>query len=138
MTKSFSNWAILEKAMKKEMNKAFEKAVNNSYQDLKDNVEFFYSVPEPTYPGHYHRTGQLKDSPMLDGITHRENSSVGQISINTSTQYDPAGIDTERIYELADDDKLVGAGGFWRATEHDVERNLRSAFPDADIKINPF
>lgn len=112
------------KALQAEMNDALMETVEESYVDLKDNVNYFYNSPE----GRYKRTGQLKASPQLDGINYNGNSAVGQISINTSTQYDPAGRDTETIYGYAENDGLIGNGGFWRATEYDITNNMSKNF----------
>lgn len=114
----------LKKALQNEMNSALGEAVENSYMSLKENVEFFYDSPE----GRYKRTGQLKASPQLDGINFNGDSAIGQISINTGTQYNPAGRDTETIYEYAEADGLIGNGGFWRGTTEDIPRILQESF----------
>ena len=114
----------LKKALQNEMNSALEETVENSYMNLKDNVEFFYNSPE----GVYKRTGQLKASPQLDGIKFNGDSAIGQISINTSTQYNPAGRDTETIYGYAEADGLIGNGWFWRETTENIPRILQESF----------
>ena len=43
------------------MYEALEETVEDSYQDLKNNVNHFYDSPE----GRYKRTGQLRDSPLV-------------------------------------------------------------------------
>ncbi len=110
--------------MQKEMYAALEEATNQSFQDLQENVGNFYDSPE----GRYHRTGQLRDSPQLDGISFNGDSAVSQISINTGTQYDPAGRDTATIYGYAEDGGLLGNGGFWQRTEEKIEKNIEDAF----------
>ena len=124
MSKVCNSWAELEMALQQAMYDAIDEATQNSYEDLKENVEHFYDSPE----GKYHRTGQLKDSTQLDTITHAGNTAVSQISINTGTQYDPAGRDTHTIYEYAEDGGLIGNGGFWEKTEQDVEKNVADSF----------
>lgn len=124
MAKSFTNWKDLEKAIQKEMYAALDEATENSFGDLKENVAHFYDAPEGTYK----RTGQLMASPQLDGINHNGDSAVSQISINTGTQYDPAGRDTETIYGYAEAGGLRGKGGFWKETEADIQRNLDNEF----------
>ena len=124
MAKGFSNWNALKQAIRQEMYNAIDEATNESFEDLKENVEYFYSVPE----GRYKRTGQLKDSPQLDGINHNGDTAISQISINTGTQYDPAGRDTHTIYNYAESDGLIGRGGFWQATEYEIEDNIKEAF----------
>ena len=116
--------ASLKAALQKEMFSAIQEATEKSYEDLKDNVSHFYDSPE----GGYHRTNQLKDSPQLDGIDYNGDSAIGQISINTGTQYDPAGRDTATIYEYAEADGLIGNGGFWQRTEDKIEKNIADAF----------
>lgn len=124
MTKTFNSWSALKKALQNEMNEALKEATDNSFDDLKENVEFFYTAPE----GRYIRTGQLHDSPQLDGINYNGDYAISQISINTSTQYDPAGRDTATIYGYAEDDGLIGYGGFWRETLYEAEENVKEAF----------
>lgn len=121
---TFSSWGDLKKALQQEMNVALEEATEKSYEDLQENVEFFYAAPE----GRYHRTGQLKDSPQIDGINYNGDSAMSQISISTGTQYDPAGRDTATIYGYAEDDGLIGNGGFWRETLIEAEENVKEAF----------
>ena len=120
----FKNMSFLKKALQNEMNSALEETVENSYMNLKDNVEFFYNSPE----GVYKRTGQLKASPQFDGIKFNGDSAIGQISINTSTQYNPAGRDTETIYGYAEADGLIGNGWFWRETTENIPRILQESF----------
>lgn len=117
--------SALKNAIRKEMYSALDETVNKSYEDLQENVDHFYDAPE----GHYHRTGQLRDSPQLDGINFNGDSAMGQISINTGTQYDPSGRDTETIYGYAEDNELCGNGFFWqKTTEEDIERNIQDSF----------
>ena len=124
MAKSFTNWKDLEKAIQKEMYAAWEKTTMKSLRNLEQNVTNFYSFPE----GKYKRTVQLQDSPQLDSAFRDGNSAVSQISINTGTQYDPAGRDTETIYGYAEAGGLRGKGGFWKETEADIQRNLDNEF----------
>ena len=132
MAKSYSDFASLQKAIQKEMHTAFREAVDKSYDDLQRNVEHFYDAPGNPKPGNpppgYDRTGQLKASPQLDGIDIMGNDAVAQLSINTGTQYDPAGRDTETIYGYAEEGGLRGNGGFWKQTEIDIENNINESF----------
>lgn len=132
MAKSYSDFASLQKAIQKEMHNAFEEAVDKSFDDLQKNVEHFYDAPGNPKPGNpppgYDRTGQLKASPQLDGIDMYGNDAVAQLSINTGTQYDPAGRDTETIYGYAEEGGLRGNGGFWKQTEIDIENNINESF----------
>ena len=121
---TYTSTDALKRAIQQEMYDALDEATNKSFEDLKENVDYFYAAPEGTY----HRTGQLKSSPQLDGINHNGNTALSQISINTSTQYDPAGRDTETIYGYAEDDGLLGNGGFWRVTLIETEENINEAF----------
>ena len=118
----FSNFASLKNAMLSELQNAVSEATEKSYEKLKENVAHFYDAPE----GRYHRTGQLQDSPTNDGCSTTSNGAVGQISINTSTQYDPAGRDTEWIYNTAEANGLLGNGGFWKKTESEIQNILDS------------
>ena len=121
---TFNSWCALKKALQQEMNNALREATEKSYDDLQKNVDYFYTVQE----GRYHRTGQLQASPQLDAINYDGDSPVSQISINTGTQYDPAGRDTATIYGYAEDDGLIGRGGFWRETLIETEENVKEAF----------
>lgn len=116
--------SALKAALQKEMYSAVQEATEQSFQDLQTNVELFYDSPE----GIYRRTGQLRDSPQLDGIDFNGDNAVSQISINTGTQYDPSGRDTATIYEYAEDGGLLGNGGFWQRTEEQIEKNIDGAF----------
>ena len=116
--------ASLKAALQKEMFSAIQEVTEKSYEDLKDNVSHFYDSPE----GRYHRTNQLKDSSQLDGIDYNGDSAIGQISINTGTQYNPAGRDTETIYGYGENGGLLGNGGFWQRTEEDIEKNIKISF----------
>lgn len=116
--------SALKAALQKEMYAALEETTNQSFQDLQENVGNFYDSPE----GRYQRTGQLRDSPQLDGIDFNGDSAVSQISINTGTQYDPSGRDTATIYGYAEDGGLLGNGGFWQRTEEQIKDNVNTAF----------
>lgn len=106
------------------MNDALNEVVEKSYNDLQENVDYFYSAPE----GKYHRTGQLMASPQIDTVNFNGNNATAQISINTGTQYYPAGRDTATIYGYAEDDGLLGNGGFWRETVYEIEENIKQSF----------
>ena len=106
------------------MYSTIQEATEKSYDDLRENVSEFYNSPQGTYQ----RTGLLKDSPQLDGINYNGDNAVGQISINTGTQYDPAGRDTETIYGYAEDGGLRGNPGFWDRTEDDIQKNIEKIF----------
>lgn len=115
----------LKAALQKEMYAGIREATEMSYEDLKSNVEHFY---DSGAEGRYQRTGQLRNSPQLDGISFNGDSAVSQISINTGTQYNPAGRDTATIYGYAEDGGLLGNGGFWQRTEEKIKDNVNTAF----------
>lgn len=116
--------SALKAALQKEMYAALEETTNQSFQDLQTNVGLFYDTSE----GVYRRTGQLRDSPQLDGISFNGDSAVSQISINTGTQYDPSSRDTATIYNYAEDGGLLGKGGFFEKTKEEIEKNIDGAF----------
>ena len=116
-------WGSIEAQMRVALVNTVTQATEKSFEDLQDNVDRFYNSPE----GFYQRTGQLQASPQNDGVSSSGDSSVGQISINTGTQYDPAGRDTETIYGYAEDGGLLGQGGFWADTEENIQKNLDEA-----------
>lgn len=124
IAKKFTNFAALKNALRKQMYAVIQETTEKSYDDLRENVGEFYNSPQGTYQ----RTGQLKDSPQLDGINYNGDNAIGQISINTGTQYDPSGRDTETIYNYAENDGLLGNGGFWQKTEKDIEKNIEKSF----------
>lgn len=124
MAKTLKSWSALKSALQKEMYDALDEATEKSLDDLQENVNYFYTAPE----GQYKRTGQLKSSPQIDAINHNGDTAISQISINTSTQYYPAGRDTETIYGYAEDDGLLGYGGFWRETLIEIEENVKKSF----------
>lgn len=120
----YTSMAALKNALRKQMYSTIQEATEKSYDDLRENVSEFYNSPQGTYQ----RTGLLKDSPQLDGINYNGDNAVGQISINTGTQYDPAGRDTETIYGYAEDGGLRGNPGFWDRTEDDIQKNIEKIF----------
>ena len=83
-------------------------------------MDEFYSIPE----GRYHRIGMLQAAPQLDTVFETKNGAMAQISINTGTQYDPAGRDTETIYGYAESDGLIGKGGFWERSKEEIPKIL--------------
>ena len=91
---TFTSWGALQAAMLQEVVSAVSDATDKVKDELQENVDYFYTAPE----GRYKRTGQLQQSVMNDGVTATRDGAVGQVSINTGTQYDPAGRDTETIY----------------------------------------
>lgn len=103
---------------------AITETVNESFEDLDNNVGHFYNSAE----GSYHRTGQLAESPQIDYIRIAGDSAEGQLSLNTSHTYSPSGRDTETIYTYGEDGGLLGNGGFWAKTEEDIENNINSIF----------
>lgn len=117
--------AALKAAIQKEMYSALEETVEDSFLDLKNNVNHFYDSKEGS---RYKRTGQLRDSPQLDAVSFNGDSAVGQISISTATQYDPSGRDTQTIFNYAEDNGLLGNGGFWQKTQDDIEKNIDRDF----------
>ena len=120
MSGTFTDWNSLKSALLSEVVSAVSDATDKVKDELQENVDYFYTAPE----GRYKRTGQLQQSVMNDGVTATRDGAVGQVSINTGTQYDPAGRDTETIYGYAEDDGLLGYGGFWRATEAVAQKIL--------------
>lgn len=116
--------SALKSALRERMYATIQEATEKSYDDLRENVGEFYNSPQGTY----RRTGQLQDSPQLDGINYSGDSAVGQISINSGTQYDPSGRDTETIYGYAENNGLRGNGNFWSKTEEDIPKNIERSF----------
>lgn len=116
--------AALKNALRKQMYSAIQEATEKSYDDLRTNLGNFYNSPQGTYQ----RTGQLRDSGQVDGINYNNDSAVSQLSISTSTQYDPSGRDTETIYNYAENNGLCGNGGFWQRTEDDIQKNIEKIF----------
>lgn len=114
----------LKAAIREQMYEALEETTEDSYQDLKNNVNYFYNAPE----GRYKRTGQLRDSPQLDAVSFSGDVAEGQISINTGTQYSPAGRSTDMIYGYAESCSLLGNGNFFKNTEDDIEKNIDRDF----------
>ena len=120
---TYKSWDALKKAIQKEMKEAMEEAVDATYQDTKENVDYFYSAPE----GRYKRTGQLSES-VESEISGSGNHLKGSIRLDTTYNYNPAGRDTQTIYGYAEDGGLLGYGGFWAKTKEDCERNIKEAF----------
>lgn len=91
---TYKSLESLKAAILKEVRSAVDAAAQESKNVLQKNVDEFYSIPE----GRYHRIGMLQAAPQLDSVFETKNGAMAQISINTGTQYDPAGRDTETIY----------------------------------------
>lgn len=119
MNKAYSSWGALKAAIEGKMKEAMEETIDQSFEDARSNVNYFYSSPQ----GRYQRTGQLAESldSKLDGLH-------GEIRLDTSNPYNPSGRDTMTIYTYAESGGLLGNGGFWERTEEDIQKNLESAF----------
>lgn len=132
MSKQFTNLSDLKRALQKEIGDSTREVTEKSFDDLQKNVDHFYDKPGNPKPGNpppgYDRTGQLAASPQLDGINISGDVAIGQVSINTGTQYWPAGRDTETIYGYAEDGGLLGNGKFWQKTEEDIKKNIDTVF----------
>ncbi|MCD7819681.1 MAG: hypothetical protein LUH07_11620 [Lachnospiraceae bacterium] len=120
MGKTFTNTSALKAALLKDTRDAVKAATQRTYEKLQENVDNFYTAPE----GKYHRTGLLQSAPQIDGLYETNDGAIGQVSISTGTQYDPAGRDTQWIYNAAENDELLGYGGFWRGTEAEIANIL--------------
>lgn len=114
----------LKDAMLKKMKQATDDAIDKSIEDLQENIEQFYTIPQ----GRYQRTGQLKDSAKVDYVRQAGNHVTGQFGLDTEKRYNPSGISTEEIYQLAESGELLGAGGFWKRTMVKVTENIRESF----------
>lgn len=115
----------LKAALQKEMYAATQEATEKSYEDLREEVKLFYSIPE----GRYHRMKQLMNSPQLKEISFSGDTATGEIEIDTnSPSYNPAGRSVEEIYNYAEADELIGAGNFWQRTEEKIKDNINTAF----------
>ncbi|MBC5745717.1 hypothetical protein FMM74_019670 [Lachnospiraceae bacterium MD308] len=115
----------LRQGIRKEMYAATQEATEQSFRDLQDNVRLFYGVPE----GRYHRMKQLMNSPQLKEISFSGDTATGEIEIDTnSPSYNPSGRTVEEIYSYAEDDTLIGMGGFWQRTEEKIKDNVEDAF----------
>lgn len=123
MSKTFSSWNELKKAIQKEVKDATEEVTDLSFKNLHENVDYFYSAPA----GKYHRTGQLAESPEMQ-LYGSGDSYVGELSLDTTYKYYPAGRTTDVIYGYAENDGLLGRGGFWQKTQYDIENNINEVF----------
>lgn len=123
MSKTFTSWDKLKKSLQKEVRNATEEAVEKSFQDLHENVDNFYTAPG----GRYRRTGQLAESPEMR-LYGSGDSYAGELSLDTTYQYYPAGRPTDVIYGYAEDGGLLGNGGFWQQTQFNIEENINEAF----------
>ena len=114
----------LKDAMLGKMKQVTDDAIDKSLEDLQENIEQFYTVPQ----GRYQRTGQLKDSAKVDYVRQAGNHVTGQFGLDTGKRYNPSGISTEEIYQLAESGELLGIGGFWKRTMVKVQENIRESF----------
>jgi len=116
--------SALRAALQREMLAAMEETVDKSFQDIHTNVDNFYNSAE----GRYKRTGQLAESPQIDGISGGGDTVTGQLSLDTGYVYNPSGRDTETIYGYGENNGLLGEGGFWEKSLEDIEENKNEAF----------
>lgn len=123
MGKLVKSFAELEKLSQEKMRKAMNETINKSFQDLHENVDYFYDSPE----GIYKRTGQLAESPEYE-LSGSGNKMHGELRLDTSYRYVPSGRDTETIYGYAENDGLLGNGGFWAQTVKDVKDIIDTEF----------
>lgn len=131
MARSFNDLSSLERAIQQEFHAAFTEAIEESFKDLHENVDFFYTKPGNPTPGNpppgYDRTGQLAESPERS-ISGGGNELHGELKLDTDFRYNPSGRDTETIYGYAENGGLLGHGGFWERTLEDIEDNINEAF----------
>lgn len=123
MARRVKSWAEFEAALQKEIYSAMEETIDKSFSDLHENVDYFYTAPE----GRYKRTGQLAESPEHE-LSASGNMVTGKISLDTTYKYNPSGRDTNTIYGYAENDGLLGYGGFWEKTIAQIEENMNNAF----------
>ena len=119
-----NSMSALRAALQREMLAAMEETVDKSFQDIHTNVDNFYNSAE----GRYKRTGQLAESPQIDGISGGGDTVTGQLSLDTGYVYNPSGRDTETIYGYGENNGLLGEGGFWEKSLEDIEENKNEAF----------
>ena len=124
MANTYGSMSALKEAMLKEMLAAMEETVDKSFQDIHKNVDHFYSKGR----GRYKRTGQLAESPQIDGISGGGDSVTGQLSLDTGYVYNPSGRDTETIYGWAEQGGLLGNCQFWQKSMDDIENNIEESF----------
>lgn len=133
MAKTFSSLKALQQAIEDEARAAFKETIEDSFHDLHEHVDDFYSRPgNPTSvacpPPGYDRTGQLAESPEREITLDAGKYMEGELRLDTTYKYDPAGRDTKTIYGYAEEGGLLGKGGFWIRTEVDIEKNMNNAF----------
>lgn len=136
-----NSMSALRAALQREMLAAMEETVDKSFQDIHTNVDNFYNsggggqVVECSVTqtkkrkrNGYKRTGQLAESPQIDGISGGGDTVTGQLSLDTGYVYNPSGRDTETIYGYGENNGLLGQGGFWEKSLEDIEENKNEAF----------
>ena len=119
MARSFNDLASLERAIQQEFHAAFSEAIEESFKDLHENVDFFYTKPGNPTPGNpppgYDRTGQLAESPERN-ISGGGNELHAELKLDTDFRGSRS---TPR---------RLGHGGFWEHTLEDIEDNINEAF----------
>lgn len=102
---TYKSMSALKAALQQKMHEAMEETVDKSFQNLHENVDYFYSSPE----GQYKRTGQLAESPEQE-ISGNGDTINGKLSLDTSYVYNPSGRDTNTIYEYAENNEVFLEG----------------------------
>lgn len=120
---TFTSWGALKGALQEELAAATREAVDGIFDDARINVGHFYDAPE----GRYHRTGQLKNTPMCTAGSSGDSAS-GAVWLNTGFSYNPSGRSTQEIFSYAENGGLLGNGGFWEKTVSNADSIIDSAF----------
>lgn len=123
MGKTFNSFEALKSELQKQLRDATEEGINDSFKMAHENIDMFYNSPQ----GIYQRTGQLAESPEMS-LSGGGDNYHGEIKLDTGFRYNPSGISTLAIYNLAESGGLLGNGGFWAKTEQDTQRCMNEAF----------
>lgn len=124
---AFKDMQSLKKALQKQMRSAMEEVDKKGLAAAQENVEGFYTGN----PAYYKRTGMLGASAESTGVYGDRDNLKTTIYLNQSYKYDTGSWSTAQVMDAAENDYLVGTGGFWEKTKEDIEDIIDDAFTKA-------
>lgn len=132
---TITSMAQLETELRNEMVKAMNETMVRSLADMREQTMDFYSIGRPTI---YHRTGQLGNSPRVEGVSVGGNSAsfkaylqMGSYTVPNpaftrrgyASYFSPLQVMNAAEYHQA---HVKGRPRFWYRSQLNIERDLRN------------
>lgn len=125
---TFTSWAALKNALRKEMQQAMEETVNDAYMDVLEHNQDFYAG---SVPQEYVRTGEFGASMKNWGIQGGGDWLSADVGRDGSYQYRTGSYpDGLTVFGWAETGAagIVGKQNTWQETEEDIESDLQKNF----------